>query len=142
MIPQFRAQHAELILPSKECLPLIYLRRPPTLGALNVLQSRRTRKLVLPQLEEQYAAQQPKFANALAEGVRSAMSAAPLPAAIVTPPSARSDASPYLEEILKRIALPNLSKGFSRKKLVWAAHESSFQENDRGIFVRASGLGI
>ena len=80
------------------------------------------RGLVVASLEEQYAAQQPDAVRALAKGV---LAATPFPTAIVSPPSSRNDAAGYRQAILGRIKLRDLSGGFSRKNLVFAATASS-----------------
>jgi hypothetical protein len=116
----------QITLPANEKVHLAYLRKWPNLHDMIYLQAVRSGGMT----EDSLAAQTCKamariHAGRLADIVKSEV---PAFDAVVSPPSKRSDADVYRNEIVRRAGSRDLTARFSRKRKISAAAVSSVEE--------------
>lgn len=116
----------QLILPTGEKADFVYLRKWPELGDMIYLQSMRSGRMKEDSLAARgYKGMARVHAGRLADLVRDKV---PPFDAVVSPPSKRADADVYRNEIVKGIAVRDLTPGFSRKGKISAGTASSVAE--------------
>jgi Phosphoribosyl transferase domain len=114
------------ILPTNEKVHLVYLRKWPNLGDMIYLQAVRSGRMAGNSPAAQtYKAMARTHARKLAKLVKDKV---PAFDALVSPPSKRSDAAVYRNEIVRPAGSRDLTARFSRKGKINAADVSSVEE--------------